>query len=106
MEFVKVKAKNSDDNDSYQTCEDYMAIDESEVFASKFIEQCIDNLFVPFTFDTYCINMNGSSERRITCYFKNVDHVGSYCEKYVASVFEESENSVYNCVGSQVSVFE
>lgn len=82
----------------------YVPTHESEVFAKQLMEECIEYVFHAFVFSSYCFHVEGNSEKRVRVFFRNIDHVGYYNEKYLISIFEKFDDNVLSCVGSQVSI--
>lgn len=58
------------------------------------------NVFAPFVFEAYCLNLPHQSNVKVTVRFKNINYVGFYHERYTIEVFEIEEETLKH-VGSQ-----
>ncbi|KAF2893015.1 hypothetical protein ILUMI_13155 [Ignelater luminosus] len=100
--FIKEKnvreSANDLENNKYEL---YVPTHESEIFAKKVMDECIECVFNAFVFSSYCFHVEGNSEKRVKVYFRNIDHVGYYNEKYLISIFEKFDDNMLSCVGSQ-----
>lgn len=55
-----------------------------------------------FAFDNYVIDLKGLAQFKLKVYFKNIDHIGEYYEKYVCNVFEQADEENQSLVGVEV----
>ncbi|KAB0793236.1 hypothetical protein PPYR_12856 [Photinus pyralis] len=79
-------------------------LDEGEFIVvddvQRLVERCLSNVFAPFVFEAYCLNLPRRSNVKVTVRFQNIDYVGFYHERYLIEVFEHEEETLKH-VGSQ-----
>lgn len=76
-------------------------LDIEENFDENAVE-CVENVFNYFEFEHYVLELKPESERTLKVYFKNVDHVGYYFEKYMMDFYEKFDEKNEKFLGCQV----
>lgn len=56
-----------------------------------------------FTFSDYVIDLKGLSQFKLRVYFKNIDHIGEYYEKYVCNIIEQTDEENQVLIGVEVT---
>lgn len=64
--------------------------------------ECVENVFNYFEFEHYILELQPETQRSLKVYFKNVDHVGFYYEKYCVNIYEKINDDHEKLLGCQV----